>query len=132
MKRPKRIRIRSHRIEVAALDYGNEDRTPMLLLHGMRDLAWSLDPLALHFGERFRVVSGKRLGGHPPRAIPFNRGWDIVLPGVPDRSQGSAQVVQIRCVAADLVEENLRKEKMIVDSHSHARAGTVRQGIVSA
>jgi pimeloyl-ACP methyl ester carboxylesterase len=29
----------------------------MLLLHGMRDLAWSLDPLALHFRERFRVVS---------------------------------------------------------------------------
>ena len=57
MQRPTRIRIRSHRIEIAALDYGGEGRTPMLLLHGMRDLAWSLDPVALHFSDRFRVIS---------------------------------------------------------------------------
>jgi len=54
---PKALRVRSHRIEVAALDYGNPDAPPMLLVHGMRDLAWSLDSIAQAFRDRFRVVA---------------------------------------------------------------------------
>ncbi len=56
---PKAVRVRSHRIEVAALDYGEPapGARPMLLVHGMRDLAWSLESLAQHFRQRFRVVS---------------------------------------------------------------------------
>lgn len=54
---PKQRRIRSHRIEIALLDYGNESAPPLVLVHGMRDLAWSLDCVASHFRERLRVVS---------------------------------------------------------------------------
>jgi pimeloyl-ACP methyl ester carboxylesterase len=54
---PKALRVRSHRIEVAALDYGNPDAPPMLLVHGMRDLAWSLDSIAQFFRARFRVLA---------------------------------------------------------------------------
>ena len=53
----KQLRIRSHRIEISALDYGNPDAPPMLLVHGMRDLAWSLDSIAREFADRFRVVA---------------------------------------------------------------------------
>ena len=54
---PKPLRVRSHRIEVAALDYGNPAAPSMLLVHGMRDLAWSLDSIAQAFRERFHVVA---------------------------------------------------------------------------
>jgi pimeloyl-ACP methyl ester carboxylesterase len=56
---PKLVRLRSHRIEIAALDYGDPGAgaPPMLLVHGMRDLAWSLDSVAEFFRERFRVVA---------------------------------------------------------------------------
>jgi len=54
---PKAIRVRSHRIEIAALDYGNPAAPPMLLVHGMRDLAWSLDSIARAFRHRFHVVA---------------------------------------------------------------------------
>ena len=40
---PKALRVRSHRIEIVALDYGNPDAPPLLLVHAMRDLAWSLN-----------------------------------------------------------------------------------------
>lgn len=57
--KPASVRLRSHRIEVAALDYGEPapGAQSMLLIHGMRDLAWSLDSVAQHFRDRFRVVS---------------------------------------------------------------------------
>src|SRR5687767_2161172 len=54
---PKALRVRSHRIEIAALDYGNPGASPMLLIHGMRDLAWSLDSIAQAFRDRFRVIA---------------------------------------------------------------------------
>ncbi len=54
---PKSVRVRSHRIEIAGLDYGNSGAPPMLLVHGMRDLAWSLDPIAQAFRDRFHVVA---------------------------------------------------------------------------
>jgi pimeloyl-ACP methyl ester carboxylesterase len=54
---PKQRKVRSHRIELSVLDYGNEGATPLVLVHGMRDLAWSLDTVAQHFRERFRVIA---------------------------------------------------------------------------
>jgi pimeloyl-ACP methyl ester carboxylesterase len=54
---PKSVRIRSHRIEISLLDYGSEGAPPILLLHGMRDLAWSLDPVARALEGRYRAVS---------------------------------------------------------------------------
>jgi pimeloyl-ACP methyl ester carboxylesterase len=54
---PKSLRIRSHKIEIAVLDYGNEGAPPLVLLHGMRDLAWSLDVVARHFRSRARVLA---------------------------------------------------------------------------
>lgn len=54
---PSAIRLRTPAIELAALDYGNPGATPMVLLHGMRDVAWSMDPIARAFRDRFRVVA---------------------------------------------------------------------------
>ena len=57
---PKQLRIRSHAIELSVLDYGEPGpgaAPGMLLLHGMRDLAQSLDPIAERFCDRFRVVA---------------------------------------------------------------------------
>ncbi len=56
---PKAVRVRSHRIEIALLDYGDPGpgAPSMLLVHGMRDLAWSLDSVAQFFRDRFRVVA---------------------------------------------------------------------------
>ena len=56
---PEAIRIEGARVELAALDYGrgNEAAPPMLLIHGMRDLAWSMDSIAQHFRDRYRVIA---------------------------------------------------------------------------
>jgi pimeloyl-ACP methyl ester carboxylesterase len=54
---PKQIEIPGRQFVLTALDYGNEGATPMLLVHGMRDLAWSLDSVAQAFCDRYRVVS---------------------------------------------------------------------------
>jgi pimeloyl-ACP methyl ester carboxylesterase len=54
---PCSLRIKSHQIELHALDYGNAGARPMVLLHGMRDLAWSLDSVAQAFCDRYRVIS---------------------------------------------------------------------------
>ncbi len=72
---PKRVRIPARDFELSALDYGHpkgghpkgghpKDRDPkdrgittMLLVHGMRDLAWSMDSIAQAFCDRYRVLS---------------------------------------------------------------------------
>ena len=54
---PQRVRIPSPRFDLSALDYGNPEAPPMLLVHGMRDLAWSMDCVAQAFRDRFHVVS---------------------------------------------------------------------------
>jgi pimeloyl-ACP methyl ester carboxylesterase len=54
---PESIRIPTRQFDLAALDYGNDGAPPMLLAHGMRDLAWSLDSIAQAFCDRYRVVS---------------------------------------------------------------------------
>jgi pimeloyl-ACP methyl ester carboxylesterase len=54
---PRRIRIPCPRFDLSALDYGNVEAPPMLLVHGMRDLAWSMDCIAQAFRDRFHVVA---------------------------------------------------------------------------
>lgn len=51
------MRLRSGPVALAALDYGNRGAAPMLLLHGIRDLAWSMDSIAQAFRAAFHVVS---------------------------------------------------------------------------
>lgn len=65
---PRTIRVSSGDIGLAALDYGEPGAdarrtTSMLLLHGMRDIAWSMDSIARAFRARYRVVS-LELRGH--------------------------------------------------------------------
>ncbi len=66
---PTPIRLRGPKIEIAGLDYGNGAAQPMLLLHGMRDLAWSMDPIAQAFRDRYRVIA-LDLRGHGDSAKP--------------------------------------------------------------
>jgi pimeloyl-ACP methyl ester carboxylesterase len=54
---PRRIHIPCPRFDLAALDYGNSNAPAMLLVHGMRDLAWSMDSIARAFRDRFHVVA---------------------------------------------------------------------------
>src|SRR5262245_8418283 len=65
-----------HRIEGAGgvmlglLDYGDPGSAPPLfLLHGIRDLAWSMDPVARALRDRYRVLSldlrGHGASDHP-------------------------------------------------------------------
>ena len=44
--------------QLGMLDYGDPgDAPPLLLLHGIRDLAWSMDPIAQALRDRYRVLS---------------------------------------------------------------------------
>lgn len=54
---PQRVGIACPRFELSALDYGNASAPSMLLVHGMRDLAWSMDSVAQAFRDRFHVVA---------------------------------------------------------------------------
>lgn len=44
-------------VELRAYDYGNAGAVPMVLVHGIQDLAQSLEPIAEHFRHRFHVVA---------------------------------------------------------------------------
>ncbi len=44
-------------IELQVYDYGNEGAPPLVLLHGMQDLALAFEPVATRFRDRYRVVS---------------------------------------------------------------------------
>lgn len=59
---PVSIRVDAGAVELGALDYGSAHAgtgaaPTMLLVHGMRDLAWSMDSIAQAFRDRYRVVS---------------------------------------------------------------------------
>ena len=54
---PKSIRVKAGSLELAALDYGNVGASPVVLLHGQADLAWSMHSVAVALASRFRVVS---------------------------------------------------------------------------
>jgi len=42
--------------KLSALDFGNADAPDMILLHGIRDLAWSMSSIAHEFANDFHVV----------------------------------------------------------------------------
>lgn len=44
-------------MSIAGWDYGNRTARPMVLLHGLTDLAWSLHPVAERLAERFHVLN---------------------------------------------------------------------------
>jgi pimeloyl-ACP methyl ester carboxylesterase len=56
-------------VRLSVLDYGNIGRPTMVVLHGLADLAWSMDSVARAFCHRFRVLSvdlrGHGESGHP-------------------------------------------------------------------
>ena len=50
-------------VRLSVLTGGQADGAPMMFLHGLRDVAWSLAPIASHFADRF-AVSLPHLRGH--------------------------------------------------------------------
>jgi pimeloyl-ACP methyl ester carboxylesterase len=58
---PQELRVEGAGVLLGLLDYGEPARaehdTPLLLLHGIRDLAWSMDPIAQALRDRYRVLS---------------------------------------------------------------------------
>lgn len=62
---PAVVRVPARNFELSALDYGDPSggdpsgagSPAMLLVHGMRDLAWSMDSIAQAFCDRYRVLS---------------------------------------------------------------------------
>lgn len=65
------IAIDAPTVRLAGWDYGNAGAQPMVFLHGLTDLAWSLHPVAAAFADRFHVISldlrGHGDSGHPRR-----------------------------------------------------------------
>ena len=61
--RPERVTVPAGPIQLSALDYGDPEHPPMVMLHGSSDLAWSLDSVAQAFADRYRVI-GLDLRGH--------------------------------------------------------------------
>lgn len=57
MPSPRQIFVEAPTITLAGWDYGNETARPMVFLHGLTDLAWSLHPVAERFAERFHVLN---------------------------------------------------------------------------
>jgi pimeloyl-ACP methyl ester carboxylesterase len=68
---PRELRIEgAGGVMLGLLDYGDPgDAPPLVLLHGIRDLAWSMDPIAQALRDRYRVLSldlrGHGASDHP-------------------------------------------------------------------
>ncbi|MFN0027746.1 MAG: alpha/beta fold hydrolase [Acidimicrobiales bacterium] len=58
-------------VRLAGWDYGNPTAPPLVMLHGLTDLAWSLHPVAEALSDRFRVLNfdlrGHGDSSHPAR-----------------------------------------------------------------
>lgn len=54
---PRPLRIATPELELSGWDYGNPKAPPLVLVHGIRDLAWSLHRLAHAFCRDYHVVS---------------------------------------------------------------------------
>lgn len=77
------ISFRRHRLEangvgLSVLDLGPANGTPLVMLHGMRDVAWSLLPVAEPLSRRFRVLLPE-LRGHGESDRPGCYGMDYFL-----------------------------------------------------
>lgn len=71
MPRPSQITVEAPTVTLTGWDYGNASAPPMVLLHGLTDLAWSLHPVAERFADRYHVLNldlrGHGDSGHPGR-----------------------------------------------------------------
>lgn len=69
--RPSQITVEAPTVTLTGWDYGNASAPPMVLLHGLTDLAWSLHPVAERFADRYHVLNldlrGHGDSGHPGR-----------------------------------------------------------------
>jgi pimeloyl-ACP methyl ester carboxylesterase len=55
---PTQIMVEGAGVDIAVHDYGGDDGlTPMVLVHGIRDLAWSMDSIAQALTDRYRVLA---------------------------------------------------------------------------
>ena len=61
--KPREISVAAGEVRLSALEYGPPDGAPLVLVHGIRDLAWSFDPVARAFAGQFRVLV-PHLRGH--------------------------------------------------------------------
>ncbi|MDA3040214.1 MAG: alpha/beta hydrolase [Actinomycetota bacterium] len=68
---PRPIKVEAPTVTIAGWDYGNRSAPPLVLLHGLTDLAWSLHPIAEQFADRFHVLNldlrGHGDSSHPGR-----------------------------------------------------------------
>jgi pimeloyl-ACP methyl ester carboxylesterase len=64
---PRELRVEGAGTMIGLLDYGEppgqSEAPPLVLLHGIRDLAWSMDPIAQALRDRYRVLAPD-LRGH--------------------------------------------------------------------
>ncbi len=66
---PRQIFIEAPNVTIAGWDHGNADAPPMVFLHGLTDLAWSLRPVAERFAVDHHVVN-LDLRGHGDSSRP--------------------------------------------------------------
>jgi len=68
---PRQIFVEASNATLAGWDYGNPTAPPMVFLHGLTDLAWSLHPVAERFADRYHVLNfdlrGHGDSSHPGR-----------------------------------------------------------------
>lgn len=57
MPSPRQILLEAPTVTLAGWDYGNASAPPMVFLHGLTDLAWSLHPVAESFADRYHVLN---------------------------------------------------------------------------
>lgn len=56
LDRFEQFRFTSTGLNLSGLDFGNADAPDLVMVHGIRDLAWSMAPLVAEFRDRFHVV----------------------------------------------------------------------------
>lgn len=71
MPKPRPVVVEAPTVDIAGWDYGNPTAPPLVLLHGLTDLAWSLHPVAEALADRFHVLNvdlrGHGDSSHPGR-----------------------------------------------------------------
>ncbi len=78
MTTPRRHRLEVNGVGLSVLELGAAEAPALVMLHGMRDVAWSLLPVALPLAERYRVLLPE-LRGHGESDQPGCYGMDHYL-----------------------------------------------------
>jgi pimeloyl-ACP methyl ester carboxylesterase len=66
---PRRFFVEAPTVRLAGWDYGNDSAPPLVVLHGLTDLAWSLHPVVEPLADRFHVLNFD-LRGHGDSSQP--------------------------------------------------------------